>query len=307
MKKIEDILILPQTVVIKWNSRNKNLYMSKGYNFTKMGNDFSVDILDLPIKSKYKVKCICQYCKLEIEKPYCYVVSDIETTCCNKCKNEKAKSFNLEKYGVEYVFQAKQTKDSIKKTLLDKYGVEYISQAPGNREKYKKTCIVRYGVTNPSLDPEIKRRAVISDLKTKYQHGTIPCSKQQKYLHNLLGGELNYPVDRAALDIAFSNKKIYVEYDGSGHDLSVKLGADKHDFDRREFKRKQFLQSQGWKLIRIISKKDYLPQDKEIIDLIEECKYYLNEGHSWIEIDIDNRLMRCSQFKKKIEMNLRKL
>lgn len=35
---------------------------------------------------------------------------------------------------------------------------------------------------------EIKKKALL----TMQKNNTIPCSKQQKYLHKILGGELNY-------------------------------------------------------------------------------------------------------------------
>ena len=58
-------------------------------------------------------------------------------------------------------------------------------------------------------------------------------SKQQLYIHSLLGGELNYCTGKCFLDIAFLDEKIYLEYDGGGHDLSVKLGnMSKEEFER---------------------------------------------------------------------------
>ena len=129
---------------------------------------------------------------------------------------------------------------------------------------------------------------------------------QQIYLCNLLKGKLNYPVSRCSVDIGFPNENIYIEYDGGGHDLSVKFNIlTEKDFDIKELKRYFLLKSKGWKKIRIISIEDYLPQDEVILQMVQFAKEYLNEGHSWITFDINNNIIECSQFK--IKCNFGKL
>jgi len=140
--------------------------------------------------------------------------------------------------------------------------------------------------------------------KTMYENGTQQCSTQQRYIHSLIGGELNYPIKESSLDIAFINDKLYVEYDGGGHDLSVKLESTTQDeFDKKERNRRYALYRSGWKEIRIISKKDYLPNDNIILEMVNYAKEYLNTGHSWIKFDIDNQLVKCSQFNIKYNYN----
>lgn len=136
-----------------------------------------------------------------------------------------------------------------------------------------------------------------------YAKDTGTKSKQQKFISNLVNGKLNYPVSRCQLDIAFPDKMIYIEYDGSGHDLSVKFGdISRDDFYNKEIKRKRYLQNLGWKIIRIISKEDLLPNDEKIIELIQFCEKYLNNNHSWVEIDIDNSVMKCAKFEENIDL-----
>lgn len=135
--------------------------------------------------------------------------------------------------------------------------------------------------------------------KTMYKNGTQQCSTQQKYLYNLLGGELNYPVKNLSLDIAYLNEMIDIEFDGSGHDLSVKLGdISEKDFLKKEKNRRYALYRTGWKEIRIISKLDKLPSDEKIINMINLSKEYFLTKHSWIKFDIDNNKIICSQFNK---------
>jgi very-short-patch-repair endonuclease len=133
--------------------------------------------------------------------------------------------------------------------------------------------------------------------KTMYKHGTQQCSSQQKYLHDLFGGELNFPVNSSTLDIAFPEDKLYIEYDGSGHDLSVKLGnVSQESFDNKEKNRRYSLYRQGWNEIRIISRKDYLPNNTTLLEMISFAKAYFNTKHSWIVFDIDNKTVKSSQF-----------
>ena len=123
--------------------------------------------------------------------------------------------------------------------------------------------------------------------KTMYKNGTQQCSSQQKHIHNLIGGKLNYPYGKSSLDIAFPEDKIYIEYDGSGHDLSVKIGSmSQEEFNKREVRRRYALYRRGWKEMTIVSRKDYFPKDFKIIEMINEGKDFLKE-ESWIKYDID--------------------
>jgi hypothetical protein len=108
--------------------------------------------------------------------------------------------------------------------------------------------------------------------------GLIPCSAPQKYLHELFGGELNYD-NKYVLDIAFPDEKIYIEFDGSGHDLSVRHGNfTQEEFDKREIKRYQTLKYDGWKLFKIVSIRNYLPTD-------EILKEEFNKALEWFKLD----------------------
>ena len=247
------------------------------------------------VKKKRKQTCLEKY--------------GVEYVLQNEEIKKKMKHNNLEKYGVENVYQSEEIKEKIKKTCLEKYGVEYYLQSEDLKTKSKNTYLQKYGVDHDMKVPEIRDKIIKAMLITKYQNGTSISSRQQRYLHQLLGGELCYPVDKLALDIAFLDEMLYIEYNGSGHDACTKNGCSKEDFERRDFKRKQFLQNKGWKIIRIISIKDLLPQDEEIIYLIEQCRnYLLNSNHSWIDINIDNSKINCAEYTKIIKFNnLRKI
>lgn len=131
--------------------------------------------------------------------------------------------------------------------------------------------------------------------QTLYKNGTAPCSKQQTYLHNLYGGELNYPVKTLSLDIAFPQEMIYLEYDGGMHNGQVIFGnLTQEEFNKKERNRSYALYRSGWKSIRIISNKDYLPSDNVLLNMMDYAKQYL-EDHHYIKFDIDNSTVITSK------------
>ena len=84
-----------------------------------------------------------------------------------------------------------------------KYGVENISQLEWVKDKIKENNLVKYGVENISQCPEIQEKK----MESYYKNGTIATSNQQRYIHNLIGGELNYPWYNAMLDMAYPEEK----------------------------------------------------------------------------------------------------
>ena len=55
-------MLLSKTAIVKWNNKNKNYYINKGYNYTKCGEDFVVNIEDLTLGSKSIIEVQCDYC-----------------------------------------------------------------------------------------------------------------------------------------------------------------------------------------------------------------------------------------------------
>jgi very-short-patch-repair endonuclease len=211
----------------------------------------------------------------------------------------------LEKYGGKTTLESPSLKKQVQETNLERYGFINSLSNKNIRNKIILTNLNKYNVKVPSQNEEIKAKI----RNTMYKNGTAPTSKQQLYICNLVNGNLNYPIYNCSLDIAFPNDFLYIEYDGGGHDLRVKYKVNtKEEFDHIEMKRQYFLYSKGWKLIRIISSKDYLPYDESILKLIKEAREYLNTGHSWIKYDIDNNLVKCSKYEKSYDFGeLRKI
>lgn len=133
-----------------------------------------------------------------------------------------------------------------------------------------------------------------------YLSGTAPCSRQQKHLHSVIGGELNYPYKSWSLDIAFPKEKIYLEYNGGGHELAVKFEQiTKEEFDKKQRARWYALYRDGWKEIRISTINDYLPSEDKLREMLDFTKATFKSGRSWIEFDLDKGIYNNKENKNK--------
>lgn len=318
-------MLTQETIFIKWNNKTKKYYVNLGYPYTKMGDEFEIKISELPPSSDIKIPVLCDYCLEEGRETICWKQNkeynktrkrNFVKDCCEEHKHQKRIESNINNYGVRSTAVIPEVKEKFLNSMIENHGVEYSGQSPELlqktrdtiqeiygvdhysktdefKEKFKNTCQEKYGVDHYMYLEEFQSKVK----ETMYKNGTAPRSNQQVYLNNILNGELNYPVSYCSLDIAFLNNKIYIEYNGSGHDLNVKYGSlTEKEFQIKEIKRDYYLKNLGWSKITIISLKDFLPQDDKIIKMISFAKEYLNTGHSWIIFDIDNKLVESSQF-----------
>lgn len=192
---------------------------------------------------------------------------------------ENVKNTNIEKYGVGNVFHVAEFVEKQRLTVQEIYGCDNVFQNEEIKTKSRASMKVKYGVEHPMHDEEIKNKTIRKQRDTLSKNGNVKTSKQQIYLHNILGGELNFQVDRINLDVAFPEEKIYLEYNGGGHDLHVKTGKiSQEEFKIIEMKRYLFLKSKGWKQIELNSPCDYLPTDNLIFEEILKAKDWLNES-----------------------------
>lgn len=193
---------------------------------------------------------------------------------------QKTQETNIERYGYKFPMQNPDVYKKFSKTVYEKYGVNHISQSEQAKEKYRKTCQERYGVDS-SLQLERVRKCIAP------VH-----SKQQLYICNLYNGELNYPIKKYNMDILYEN--IDIEVDFGGHDLQVKLGTiTKEEFDRREMIRNIIIKREGYKVVRIVSRKDKIPCDEILLEMLKYMKNYFQKypHHTWITFDIDNSIV----------------
>ena len=255
---------------------------------------------------------------LHLEEHY-----NIKSTWQLNSVKEKSKQTNLEKIGVEYPTQSDKVRNKIKQTVQNRYGVDNVFQSPEIKKQIEQTNIENFGVKNPNQSPEIRQKTENTNMKkygvknvfqskeiqnkckeSLYRHGTQRCSAQQAYISNLVNGKINYPVDKCNVDILLKDK-ICCEYNGGGHYIKIKLNAiSEKDFCEEEKRRDFFLKSRGYSIIKIISKKDKLPQDEIIIKMLNEAQEYLKQNHSWINFDIDNNKIQCKEFEKEYDFGI---
>lgn len=211
----------------------------------------------------------------------------------NKQIKEKQKELFLDKYGVSNPFQIPEAQEKQRETNLKKYGVENVFANERIQGKISDTLLKKYQVDNPMKNIDIAKKSFRNSILKKQLNNSQTSSSQQRYLHSLFGGEINYPVDLLSLDIAFPEDKVYIEYDGSGHDIQVKYKKiTEEEFRIKEIKRYKFLKNLGWKQIQIISRKDKIPNDETLKQMKKDGFDILFNGVSnWVKYDIDNKTM----------------
>ena len=227
---------------------------------------------------------------------------------CNKCKDKKAKETCVEKYGTETHMLVPEIQEKFKAVVRLKYGVDNVSQDGVVKEKKINTCLKNLGVTNPMFSDVIKKKAEETNInkygcknpnqnkeirqkteltnikrygfknpnqnptikakamQTLCNNSAIPTSSQQIQLYEMIKGvysesELNHPFGACSLDIfvCINNIQIDVEYDGGYW----------HNDVQKDIRRDKFLQSEGFKVLRIRSG-HMLPTEQELFDAIDE-------------------------------------
>lgn len=251
---------------------------------------------------------------------------------CDEVKN-KVKETNFRRYGVESALQNDEIKDRLRKTVIDRYGVDSVSKLDATKEKMKNTNLIRYGNENYLMSddykektintyrlkygegiyhnmqvPEIRRKAH----ETMYKNGKCAVSKQQLYLNSLYNTKLNYPFISYNFDMYDDTNGIDIEYDGSGHRLSVILNnISEEKFNKKEFVRDIFTKLQKIKIMRIVSRKDRLPSDEVLVNMMKISKELFKSSFdkrcTLIKWDIDNGCYMTSRSNKKYDFDFGKL
>lgn len=218
----------------------------------------------------------------------------VEHTMQVKEFKDKGIQTNLVKYGVEHVLQHPEVMERMKNTVQDKYGVQYASQNAEIKEKILKTNFERYGCKTPSQLPEVREKMS----QTLYSNSSQKVSKQQHYINNLYQGILNFPVKFYNVDIYLPNDNLIVEYDGGGHMLNVAMGRETiEDYNHKEIVRYNVIKREGYKQMKIISKKDKLPSDQILFQMLQDTRQYFIDypQHSWVEFNIDISIVRNAE------------
>ena len=204
----------------------------------------------------------------------------------NKSKKikDKSKETCRKKYGGNTPMSSNDVKNKVRQTWEEKYGVDHPSKLQEIKDKKKETCRKHFGVDWPMQCDEIKNKAFDS-----FQYNsTGPSSRVQRYINYILNGILNKHILNFMVDIYLEKENLVIEYDGSGHFLGDtiknKSKIPSKEAILKEKVREDKLINNNYKLIRIIAKRDRIPSDEVILNLIDEFK---NSDFKVIRIDID--------------------
>lgn len=110
-----------QVVRVRWNNTNREWYESRGYVFTKRNEFFNVKAKDLSLRSKAKIKAVCDYCSEEYDT--CFVVlmngrKIVQKDCCRNCTGKKTSDVSRQKRAEKYIGLAKKACEEHEYTLL---------------------------------------------------------------------------------------------------------------------------------------------------------------------------------------------
>ena len=250
--------LIQKYINIKLTPYNIDYYIQKGYKVDGYNDILTINVFDLPNGSGINVLVWCDYCGRIFQKSWRRYLETKNDTCCKYCKSKKFMKTNTEKYGVSCTLNYPEIKSKKEETFMRKYG----TKSPlGNIDIYRKT---RSSFYDKSKDVSV----------------SICTSSQQRHIMNLYGAELNKLVGIYFVDGYIDEYNMYIEYDGSGHRLPVKMGIITNDeYDKREKLRSDYLISCGLKEFRIVCEDDKLPSDDELIEIKYFALENIKQGH----------------------------
>ena len=147
---------------------NRNITRFKDKYQVIRNEETLIDVKDLSIGSHLDVEIICDRCSNIFQREYKNFLTlrkKYNYDTCNKCKYEKTKLTNLEKYGVENTFQSEEKKEKIRETCIEKYGVDNPAKSQVIKDKIIKTNLERYGMKYGLSNSDIRK--LISETKAE--------------------------------------------------------------------------------------------------------------------------------------------
>lgn len=299
--------LLSTIVKVKIERRNIRHYKELGYKDVKVGDELEVDISCVPKHSEIKVLVECDFCnKNRMIVPYDRYNTTMDKTgsyACRDCLAIKTRQTVQQRYNVEHIAHLDSVKNKKKQTCMERYNAECPMQNDKIQKHIRELMLEKYGVEHSMQSPEVRAKAAI----TTYKNGTMPISKQQIYIFNLYkltntNIEINYPISRFNVDICFIEERINVEVDFGGHNLAVKMGYEtQEEFDQKEIMRNNIIKREGYKTMRIISRKDFLPSDTTLLQMLSDARnYFTTTTHTWQTYDIDQSLLFNAENKQGI-------
>lgn len=179
--------------------------------------------------------------------------------------------------------------DKCKLEFLD-YVDEYYDWASEKRSIQGDLCIHCYARNLKEFRKKVVRKA----LKKLEDNNGIKFSKQQLYLSKLYNGHLNKNIGGFYADIVLEDKKIIIEYDGSGHWMKTVFDdkLTKEDVDKRDIEREIILNQLGYRVLRIVSEKDLLPYDEVLLKVLSRAENHFEKGSMKYVVNVNETYKR---------------
>lgn len=218
-------------------------------------------LTEAPYHSHLKGVYICDFCGSEFERTI------------------RERNYTFERSPYDSCSRKECTKKKREKSNIIKFGTKTPAESDEVKEKMINTFRKNYGVDNPMFVDDIVYKIAETKSKngTDVFYGGLPringvfASFPQINLSKKIGGKVNYLLNKKFVDIVLEEEMIAIEYDGSGHTLSIDMGnKTKEEFYESERKFEEEILSLGWKFIRITNEKDNLLDYDKIAKEIDD-------------------------------------
>ena len=162
-------MLLSHTATVKWNAKNKKRFVELGYQFTRVRDEFDVDVNHLNHASNALVVIQCDYCHKKFDITWAKYMNNhrngSEKDACFDCKWIKGRDSMEDRYGTRIIRKVPGAEEKLQNTNLQRYGCINPFGNADIKEKIKTTNIAKYGVASYTQNDEylVKSRATCLD------------------------------------------------------------------------------------------------------------------------------------------------
>lgn len=226
-------------------------YYSQYFEKLKYGDKIQVTGEQLSPTSHKKIKYICDFCGCIFERQQDSQnrnKTNNSFTACNNCRGKKIKATCNEKYGVDHPMQVPEIHQRSVEHHINNFGHEF------------NTCQIINGVPTSRV--------------------------QQRLFTDLPNFSLNYYEDGYYYDLYCEDWNLVIEYNGKGHNLSIKCGKiTEEEFELKEkIKRERILKKHN--LLIIEDLKDKITHKKNYDTWLEIVRQAILENNHYKIIQI---------------------
>jgi len=281
--KVRDIVSVGKKILgliqeftrVRTTPLNIDHYIKLGYQCT-VGYWITVPTKDLSPGSGMLVDVECDYCHKIFQQQYRRYFSATGKISCTKCKSLKAQDTHMERYGAKCILWDKNVRDKIIEKSLEKYGCENPGMSARAQRRRRQTCMEKFGVPTPLESPDILSATRV---KNSDSEGSVICSREQLQFNECIGGTPGVQIGMYCLDVVLKEEMICCEYDGGGHDLSVKIGRQtRSEFDAKETRRSLYLHSLGYRTFRFVNPRSRAYSTEDVLSALERARMHFAAG-----------------------------